>query len=372
LSTPLALALCASLDLTGCGSDGSGSEFQSTGDGTSSGQGASGTTGSSVPRGADPNAPSVIRGGGSNSAPLGSGCGPETANECHPVGGNCNPATLAPDYRLIEAESVCFYSESADDPAAVVEYVTEYQNGKEYVHLRVTFDPAFVDTAYGECSTNTGWTPKKPGKKDEDMEAEKPGHTFKDLVGSDHVEVMLYDCADELAMHLKLDFIAELESNACGYASGGATEGDGKVIVGSADHVLAASSSLSRNMNGCGYCETENSPCTDEYYATNPDAPEWDFRVYYEVWIDAEAFGDLGMCLVDVDSVHASPSKADDNTVLVEPKDCPPPPGGPCPPNHELYLTSEGEELCKPPDQLCPEGYVIDLTSEGEDCIEDS
>ena len=198
------------------------------------------------------------------------GCGPETAGDCHPVGGNCNPTTLAPDYELIEAETVCFYAEQADDPSAVVEYVTEYQNGKEYVHIRVTFDPAFVDTAYGECSVNTGWSEKK-------------GHTFKDLKGSDHVEVMLYDCGDELAMHLKLDFIDEDDSSACGFASGGVLDGEGKVIVGSEEHVLAASSSLDRNMNGCGYCDAENSPCTDEHYATNPEAPEWDFRVYYEV-----------------------------------------------------------------------------------------
>jgi hypothetical protein len=346
------------MDMTGCGSsgeDGGANGSHSGARSTSSGSGSTG--GSGTPGGADPNAPPVIRGGGSNSAPLGTGCGPETAGECHPVGGNCNPSTLAPDYELIDAETVCFYAEQADDAAAVVEYVTEYQDGKEYVHIRVTFDPAFVDTSYGECSVNTGWTGDK-------------GHTFKDLKGSDHVELMLFDCADELAMHLKLDFIHEDESAPCGYRSMGVLDGDGKVILGSEQHVLAASSSLHRNMNGCGYCDDENSPCTNESYTADPNAPEWDFRVYYEVWVDAEAFGDLGMCGVDVDSVHASPSKADDNTVFVEPKDCPPPPGGPCPPNYELYLTSEGEELCKPPDEPCPPGYVIDLTSEGEDCIE--
>ena len=129
--------------------------------------------------------------------------------------------------------------------------------------------------------------------------------------------------------------------------------------------VLAASSSLDRNLNGCGYCELEESPCPGENYATNPDTPLWDFRVVYEVWIKTSAFGDAGFCGVDIDSVHASPSKADSNTVDVEPGDCPPPR---CPPNYQLYLTSEGEEVCVPNGD-CPDGYVIDLTSEGESCV---
>lgn len=331
--------------------------------------------------GADPDAPPPFIGGGSNSAPLGAGCGPETAGECHPVGGDCNPATLAPDHEVVDADTTCFYEPEAQEPAAVAEYVTEIQNGKEYVHLRVTFHPSFVDTVYGECAWQTGWggdgteaepdpmEPKPMEPKPMDgMKPPKPkkgGHTFNDLVGSDHIELMLNDCDGALAMHFKLDFISQSSTSACGYASGGVAAGEGKMLVGSADHVLAASSSHDRNMNGCGYCELENSPCPGEDYAGDPDAPEWDYRVVYEVWIDTEAFGSAGFCGVDIDAVHASPSKAEDNTVLVEPGDCPPPP---CPPNYELYLTSEGESVCVPTSG-CPDGYVIDLTSEGESCV---
>src|SRR5690606_31166340 len=127
---------------------------------------------------------------------------------------------------------------------------------------------------------------------------------------------------------------------------------------------------------GCGYCDTENSPCpSGEGYAPSEDAPEWDFRMVYELWIAADAFGESGFCQPDIEYVHASPAKADDDTVLVEPDDCPPPGGGggggSCPPNYELYLSSEGEFLCAgPPDGgECPSGYEIDLTSEGELCI---
>ncbi|HWO14715.1 MAG TPA: hypothetical protein VNN80_34670, partial [Polyangiaceae bacterium] len=330
--------------------------------------------------GADPNGPPTIVGGGSNSAPLGAGCGPETAGECHPVGGDCNPGS---DTQVIQADSTCFYTPEAEQPSAVAEWVIEVVNGQEYVHLRVTFDPYFVDNVYGECAAQTGWggdeeatepepEPMDPmGGKPKPMDGMKPpkggkgGHTFNDLVGSDHVELMLSDCDGGLAMHVKLDYISEASSSACGYANGGVTVGEGKVIVGSADHVLASSSSLDRNMNGCGYCELENSPCPGENYATDPNAPQWDFRVVYEMWIDPAAFGDAGFCGVDIDAVHASPSKADDNTVLVEPDDCPPPP---CPPSYELYLTSEGEQVCVPSGD-CPDGYVIDLTSEGESCV---
>lgn len=321
----------------------------------------------SHPEGADPNAPPPFVGGGSNSAPLGEGCGPETAGECHPVGGDCNPGTLAPDHRVVDADTVCFYAEAAEEPSAMVEYVTEVQNGQQYVHIRVTFDPRFVDTVYGECAAQTGWggDEESVAAMGDKMMKKKGGHTFKDLVGSDHVELMLEDCAGELAMHMKLDFISEEATSACGYASGGVTSGEGKMIVGDPAYVLAASSSLDRNMNGCGYCEDENSPCPGEDYAGDPDAPQWDYRVVYELWVDADAFGSAGFCGVDIDAVHASPSKAEEHTVLVEPDDCPPPP---CPPDYQLYLTSEGEEVCVPTGN-CPDGYTIDLTSEGESCV---
>ncbi len=362
--------------LTSCGGDAE----------SGAGGGGKGSTSSGVPivdhapdgsqpesQGADPNAPPPLVGGGSNSAPLGEGCGPETAGDCHPVGGSCNPGTLAPDHQLIAADSVCFYAEEAKDPAAVAEYVTEIQNGQEYVHIRVTFDPSFVDTVYGECAAQTGWggneTLAEPAGADPMMKPKpkpkKGGHTFKDLEGSDHVELMLDDCNGQLAMHLKLDFISEDSASACGYASGGVNSGDGKVLLGSPEYVLAASSSLDRNMNGCGYCENENSPCPFMDYAGDPDAPEWDYRVVYEVWVDTAAFGSAGFCGVDIDEVHASPSKGEEHTVAVEPDDCPPPP---CPPDYRLYLTSEGDEICVPGGQ-CPAGWEIDLTSEGESCV---
>jgi hypothetical protein len=185
---------------------------------------------------------------------------------------------------------------------------------------------------------------------------------------------MLYDCNDELAMHVTVDFIEEGMDGACGVGTAGVTGGDGSVIVGDAEDVLAVGTSLDRNTTGCGYCDLENSPCpSGDGYEPSTEVPEWDFRMVYELWIKAEAFGDAGYCRPDITYVHASPAKANDDTILVEPDDCPPPPDDDpdCPPNYELYITSEGEFLCAGPpnDGGCPNGYEIDITSEGELCI---
>ena len=315
-----------------------------------------------------------IPGGGVNSAPLAPGCGPETAHECMEPGGSCNNEDLIQSggVEVKDAGATCFFGEEMTTPSATVEYITEVVAENEYVHLRVIFDPDFVDTVYGECSAETGWNPRR-------------GHTFKDLRSSDHVELMLYNCSDELSMHMKVDFLDTSDSTACGYATGGVLSGDGEMFVGDPEQVLAVGTSLDRNMNGCGYCDDMASPCpSDDSWGASEEAPEWDFRMVYELWIDAEAFGDAGFCRPDIEYVHASPSKASTDTILVEPDDCPPPdeppdeppgnppPGDDCPVDFELFLTSEGEFWCAgPPDEggNCPAGYEIDITSEGELCI---
>ena len=81
--------------------------------------------------------------------------------------------------------------------------------------------------------------------------------------------------------------------------------------------------SLDRNLNGCGLDEyIESSPVTDTDYAPAREAPDWDYRVVYEVWVDLRVFGDAGFGSVLIEHVHASPSKEQDNTVDVVPRDC--------------------------------------------------
>jgi hypothetical protein len=85
--------------------------------------------------------------------------------------------------------------------------------------------------------------------------------------------------------------------------------------------------SIDRNLNERGYASyTTDSPATDELYTPNPETPEWDYRVVYEAWIDDDVFGAAGFGGALIEFVHASPAKAQSNTITVEPGDCPPPP----------------------------------------------
>jgi hypothetical protein len=89
--------------------------------------------------------------------------------------------------------------------------------------------------------------------------------------------------------------------------------------------VVAVSTSLDRNLNTCGYEDfLVDSPATDAAYSANPAAPNWDYRVVYDVWVEREVFATPGFGRASVEFVHASPSKAGKNTIEVTPRDCPP------------------------------------------------
>jgi hypothetical protein len=203
------------------------------------------------------------------------------------------------------------------------------------------------------------------------------------------------------------------------------------MIVGNAAHILAVTTSSDRALNGCGYCMssacggscTVNSPTTDRNYTPNPATPNWDYRVQYEIWIAAEAFGAAGFGSANISYVHASPAKTQQETMTVTPMPCPPnwdvpykpnppptpapgtggaggtppggmggmgtggmggtgtggmggtsgrPDGGTCPVDYQTYLTSEGAATCVPiprpggdGGQTCPIDWTLYLTSEG-------
>jgi hypothetical protein len=92
----------------------------------------------------------------------------------------------------------------------------------------------------------------------------------------------------------------------------------------------------------------------------------------YELWVDAEAFGDSGFGEASIESVHASPSKLGENTVPVTPEPCPPewPP-----PNCVPSLSGEGYDCgCGSGGSgggggVCPPGFVPDLETEGRTCV---
>lgn len=240
-------------------------------------------------------------------------------------GGTTGPVPGARSDRL------CFYADDPAVPAAMMEWVVEAAANDEVVHVRLTFNPDFVDNTYGVNAI--GWGEQAVPAPMMMMGAPKPpkmpkggkGHTFKDLVGSDHAEFKLFDASNTLRLQFKLDYISETSAAASGYATLGVTGGEGKMIVGSASDVVAASTSLDRNLNACmlgGYLE--DSPATDANYTPNPSAGAWDFRVVYDVWVKRASFGDAGFGRAIVDFVHASPSKVGENTVNVTPDECPP------------------------------------------------
>jgi hypothetical protein len=303
---------------------------------------------------------SLFRGAGTSGAgeALGAEIPPSTAHDCVPVGISAAHPGNGP------AEVTCFFDEDdADALSATIERRLEIIDDERWIHLRLTFNPDFVDNSYGE--TAIGWgeatdptaqeplppdpmaeppappdplaqdaaapVPPDPGanKPNKPPKPKKGGHTFKDLVGSDHAEFQLFNTSGDLTMQFKLDYIEESTETASGYACAGVTGGDGKMIIGDADWIMGATSSFDRNLNGCGWGDyLVDSPATDDAYTPNPDAPTWDFRVVYEVWVAEAPFGVDGFGEARIEYVHASPSKDDDDTLIVVPGECPdvPPP----------------------------------------------
>jgi len=365
--------------------------------------------------GSDPAAPTTLKAGsagitfpgaGTSGAaqPLSAGLGPESSSSCDPAASQVATSVAAP------VQHVCFYTEDdANTLAATIEQVVEVVGTEEWVHLRLTLSPDFVDNTYGE--TAIGWEdvdgPKPPGGRADATPAEPPrerpergaaplprepkddapppprdagpggappppaagapgdappppagpdgadagappapgpdgealpgrqpgaggSHTFRDLVGSDHAEIELLDAEGELVMEFWLDYLSASESAASGYAALGVSGGEGRISVGDPDWLLASTTSMDRNLNACGLSSfTTNSPETDADYTPNPAASDWDYRVSYEAWISAKAFGAAGFGSALIELVHASPSKHDGNSLNVVPAPCPADPANP-------------------------------------------
>jgi hypothetical protein len=350
-------------------------------------QGGAGAAGGSDDGGTAANAGT---GGGSGSGASGAGASPQdpmglpnfvptfpgagTGNASDPLVGG-----MLCDYVAHDGEkgatpvTQCFFGPGQTTPAATLEQVLECVDGKDSIHLRLTFDPSFVDNTYGTGAI--GWPAR--GKKEMMAPVENgKHHSFNDLLESDHAELKLTNAAGEVVSHFALDYVSEAAGSPSGYASLGVSGGEGEVIVGEASDVVAYSTSIDENLNERGYGSyTVDSPATDASYAVNADAPEWDYRVVYEVWVDIDVMGTTGFGDAFIEFVHASPSKADSNTIVVEPGPCPPcpdpykcwdvPPGDPCvnapdeaacsdagvpPPTEGCVITGPDQYLCAPGD----------------------
>jgi hypothetical protein len=224
-----------------------------------------------------------------------------------PPYGNCagEEDTTAPD------DELCLYDEAdpeATEPVAVIEYEFVEYDGKDTVHIRLVFDPDFADNTYG--ANAVGW--------------ETHDHKFRDLVGSDHAVIVALDKDGNPVFEFALDYLSEDAEAPCGYSSLGPFGGEGEVTVGDPEAICGWTTSISQNLNERGYCEgyLEDSPATDAECTPNADAPDWDYRVVYEVWLALSAFEPAGFGSAYMSEVHASPSKYDTNTVEVDPRTC--------------------------------------------------
>ncbi|HKP57965.1 MAG TPA: hypothetical protein VJV78_14630 [Polyangiales bacterium] len=324
------------------------------------------------------------------------GAGLSGADEPLPDGMVCDQVVRAPREAL-KPHTKCFFEDNSNKPSATIEQVLECAEGMDAVHLRLTFDPAFVDNTYGANAIGWDARAKGPGGPMGGMAMMTPpapppgaapappaggpgggkmmmpkgmgpggkaGHTWKDLVGSDHAEFVVTNEAGELVTQFKLDYVSVNAKAPSGYASLGVLGGDGKMIKGDSKWIAKWMTSIDRNLNERGYASyTEDSPETDKDYTPNDATPNWDYRVVYEVWIDNAAFGSSSFGGAKIEHVHASPSKAANDTLLVKPGDCPCQKDGGCgdtpPPKKECggldQLDCTKGDVPPPPDKPGPD-----------------
>jgi hypothetical protein len=185
--------------------------------------------------------------------------------------------------------------------------------------------PAPNDNSYGVNAV--GWGTK--------------GHTFGNLVGSDHAGFQLVDASGVVKLDFAIDYISVKAGAPSGYASLGATGGDGGINIaadGQAAAGISGDSSLARNLNTLGYfvagaqvTSTKtavngtdllvDSPKTvntvDDYtlVTPNPWVNGWDFHDAYYVTISAARLASLGFnastwkVQPNADELHNSPAK---------------------------------------------------------------
>jgi len=323
-----------------------------------------------------------LTGGSSSSVHDPSGLVVPTTLPSFPGAGTSNAADPLPNGMLCDwvegAETPiperverCFFDKNdpSTGPAATLEQVLECVEDADTVHLRLTFHPWFVDNSYGVNAI--GWDKEAAapmmmgapmmgapmgmdGKMPKMPKMGKSGHTFKDLVGSDHAEIILEDGNGAIVMRFKLDYLSVDADSSSGYGALGVLGGEGKVLIGNPAHVVRWSTSEDRNLNDRGYASyIVDSPATDADYTPNADTPEWDYRVVYEAWIALEAFGAGGFGGATIEYVHASPAKSSSNTIEVEPGKCPPcqDPDGchdnpPPPPPGKVCGARDPDEVC--------------------------
>jgi len=165
-------------------------------------------------------------------------------------------------------------------------------------NLQIEYDqfPAPNDNSYG--ANAVGWA----------MKGKNPGHTFKDLVNSDHAGIQIRNTSGQIILSFLVDYLSAATGTPSGYASLGVTGGDGKMLTGTASGITATTS-LAKNLNTNGWCSggscnfggtnlLVDSPPTvsNTSYTLVAGSPfgAWDFHNTYFVTIAASKVATFG------------------------------------------------------------------------------
>jgi hypothetical protein len=301
----------ASSGSSGGGGGGAGAGTAGSG-GTAGSSGGGGGSGGAYPPGTSPGIPFAGANGSGQQNLIGTGISPLS---CGPTSAfNGTTVTVVGGDKL-----TCFFSGAVSPtlPLAFLEQDEEIIGSKDLIHVRLTMNPMFVDNTYG--STAIGWSGSDAGAM---HGAGARGHSFWDLVDSDHAEFDFNDGSGNVILSFNLDYCSADANSPSGFACLGVSGGDGGMLVGNASDVVYYNSSLARDLTACGYSSyTTNSPATDANYTPNPATPNWDYRVVYDVWVAKSALPSGWS--VSIPYVHASPSKMS-STYTVKSGPCPP------------------------------------------------
>ncbi len=212
-----------------------------------------------------------------------------------------------------DSDVVCYNNQAG---ALFGKLATFYQPTGDSIYMALVIDKDFVDNTYGVNAI--GWP---------------SGHTFSQLVGSDHAQFYGNNAAGTRVLDFKVDYISASSGTPSGYRSLGVLGGDGRMNIGSAASIQEWATSLAYSLNNTGYCTggncsgagtnlLVNSPATNAFFTPNPTYPDWIFDVIYEFKVNKNAFpGGFGS--IQIPYIHASPSKLGTNTIYAVPGPCP-------------------------------------------------
>ena len=220
-----------------------------------------------------------------------------------------------------DSHEVCYLQLEGEPMAGQVlgKLATFYQPAGDAVYMVLALDKTFVDNTYG--ANAIGWS----------------SHTFGNLTGSDHALFYGYDATGAKVLEFKMDYITSQAGAPSGNTSLGVNGGEGDVVDAPTGITYTSfpewGTSIDYSLNDTGYCTGGNcsaggtdllvdSPATNELYTPNSTYPNWIFDVIYEIKINKSAFGANGFGSIEIPYVHASPSKAGQNSLYPEPIPC--------------------------------------------------